>query len=45
MCCVLCCFCTIVTQVLEGLHQMCIVSQKEAGFTEARRDAVSAVSQ
>ncbi|XP_016895946.1 tubulin-specific chaperone D isoform X2 [Cynoglossus semilaevis] len=32
-------------QVLEGLHQMCIVSQKEAGFTEARRDAVSAVSQ
>ncbi|KAK5856207.1 hypothetical protein PBY51_007816 [Eleginops maclovinus] len=34
-----------VTQILEGLLQMCTVSQKEGRFTEARRDAVIAISQ
>ncbi|KAM7387217.1 hypothetical protein PAMA_009704 [Pampus argenteus] len=32
-------------QILEGLQQMCIVSQKEGSFTEARRDAVRAIAQ
>lgn len=32
-------------QILEGLQQMCIVSQKEGNFTEARRDAVRAIAQ
>nr|XP_043907616.1 tubulin-specific chaperone D isoform X1 [Solea senegalensis] len=31
-------------QILEGLQQMCTVTQ-EASFTEARRDAVKAISQ
>lgn len=32
-------------QIVEGLQQMCTVSQKEGSFTEARRDAVTAISQ
>ncbi|XP_044187430.1 tubulin-specific chaperone D [Thunnus albacares] len=32
-------------QILDGLQQMCIVSQKEGSFTEARRDAVRAIAQ
>ncbi|KAM8845147.1 tubulin-specific chaperone D isoform 1-T1 [Spinachia spinachia] len=32
-------------QILEGLAQMCTVSQKEATFTESRRDAVRAIAQ
>ncbi|XP_042248978.1 tubulin-specific chaperone D isoform X2 [Thunnus maccoyii] len=32
-------------QILDGLQQMCIVSQKEGNFTEARRDAVRAIAQ
>ncbi|XP_041634240.1 tubulin-specific chaperone D [Cheilinus undulatus] len=32
-------------QILEGLQQMCRVSQKEGNFTEARRDAIKAISQ
>ncbi|KAM9843702.1 tubulin-specific chaperone D [Aulostomus maculatus] len=32
-------------QILGGLQQMCIVSQKEQTFTEARRDAVRAIAQ
>ncbi|XP_070778789.1 tubulin-specific chaperone D [Enoplosus armatus] len=32
-------------QILEGLQQMCAVSQKEGSFTEARRDAVKAIAQ
>ncbi|XP_045891723.1 tubulin-specific chaperone D [Micropterus dolomieu] len=32
-------------QILEGLQQMCTVSQKEGTFTEARRDAVKAIAQ
>ncbi|XP_060883388.1 tubulin-specific chaperone D [Labrus mixtus] len=32
-------------QILEGLQQMCAVSQKKGEFTEARRDAVKAISQ
>lgn len=32
-------------QILEGLRQMCIVSQEEGKFTEARRDAVRAIAQ
>ncbi|XP_041812434.1 tubulin-specific chaperone D [Chelmon rostratus] len=32
-------------QILEGLQQMCTVTQKEGSFTEARRDAVRAVAQ
>ncbi|KAF3700092.1 Tubulin-specific chaperone D Beta-tubulin cofactor D Tubulin-folding cofactor D [Channa argus] len=32
-------------QIFEGLKQMCTVSQKEHSFTEARRDAVRAISQ
>uniref|UniRef100_A0A671Z013 Tubulin-specific chaperone D n=1 Tax=Sparus aurata TaxID=8175 RepID=A0A671Z013_SPAAU len=34
-----------VMQILEGLQQMCALSQKEGTFTEARRDAVRAVAQ
>ncbi|XP_010786645.1 tubulin-specific chaperone D [Notothenia coriiceps] len=34
-----------VKQILEGLLQMCTVSQNEETFTEARRDAVKAISQ
>lgn len=33
------------TQILNGLQQMCIVSQKEGNFTEARRDAIKAIAQ
>ncbi|XP_070704399.1 tubulin-specific chaperone D [Pempheris klunzingeri] len=33
------------TQTLEGLQQMCGVTQKEGNFTEARRDAVRAIAQ
>uniref|UniRef100_A0A3Q3IL70 Tubulin-specific chaperone D n=1 Tax=Monopterus albus TaxID=43700 RepID=A0A3Q3IL70_MONAL len=36
---------TKMKQILEGLQQMCTVSQKEGSFTEARRDAVRAVAQ
>ncbi|KAM6904829.1 LOW QUALITY PROTEIN: tubulin-specific chaperone D [Xenentodon cancila] len=32
-------------QILEGLQQMCITSQKEGSFTEARRDAVRSIAQ
>ncbi|XP_029293698.1 tubulin-specific chaperone D isoform X2 [Cottoperca gobio] len=32
-------------QILEGLLQMCTVSQKEGRFTEARRDAIRALAQ
>ncbi|XP_075941982.1 tubulin-specific chaperone D isoform X1 [Anarhichas minor] len=32
-------------QILEGLTQMCTVSQKEGTFTESRRDAVRAIAQ
>uniref|UniRef100_A0A672ZPE7 Tubulin-specific chaperone D n=1 Tax=Sphaeramia orbicularis TaxID=375764 RepID=A0A672ZPE7_9TELE len=32
-------------QILEGLQQMCTVSQKEGSFPEARRDAVRAIAQ
>ncbi|KAM4531066.1 tubulin-specific chaperone D [Odontesthes bonariensis] len=32
-------------QMFEGLQQMCIVSQKEGNFTEARRDAVRSIAQ
>ncbi|XP_026207932.1 tubulin-specific chaperone D [Anabas testudineus] len=32
-------------QILQGLQQMCAVSQREGNFTEARRDAVTAISQ
>ncbi|KAG7242810.1 hypothetical protein INR49_018065 [Caranx melampygus] len=32
-------------QILEGLKQMCSVSQKEGSFTEARRDAIRAIAQ
>ncbi|KAK2833361.1 hypothetical protein Q5P01_017250 [Channa striata] len=32
-------------QIFEGLQQICTVSQKEGSFTEARRDAVRAISQ
>ncbi|KAM9745954.1 tubulin-specific chaperone D isoform 2-T2 [Menidia menidia] len=32
-------------QIFEGLQQMCIVSQKEGNFTEARRDAVRSLAQ
>uniref|UniRef100_A0A3Q3G3V6 Tubulin-specific chaperone D n=1 Tax=Labrus bergylta TaxID=56723 RepID=A0A3Q3G3V6_9LABR len=32
-------------QILEGLQQMCAISQKKGDFTEARRDAVKAISQ
>ncbi|XP_010728726.3 tubulin-specific chaperone D [Larimichthys crocea] len=32
-------------QILDGLQQMCTVSQKEGTFTEARRDAVKAIAQ
>ncbi|KAM7371735.1 hypothetical protein PAMP_008946 [Pampus punctatissimus] len=32
-------------QILEGLQQMCVVSQKEGSFTEARRDAIRAIAQ
>ncbi|XP_034394362.1 tubulin-specific chaperone D isoform X1 [Cyclopterus lumpus] len=32
-------------QILEGLKQMCTVSQKEGTFTESRRDAVRAIAQ
>ncbi|XP_033827733.1 tubulin-specific chaperone D [Periophthalmus magnuspinnatus] len=32
-------------QILEGLRQMCVKSQKEGNFTEARRDAIKAISQ
>ncbi|XP_061567171.1 tubulin-specific chaperone D [Cololabis saira] len=32
-------------QILEGLQQMCIVSQKEGTFTDARRDAVRSIAQ
>ncbi|XP_019950061.1 tubulin-specific chaperone D isoform X2 [Paralichthys olivaceus] len=32
-------------QIFEGLQQMCTVSQKEGKFTEARRDAVTAIAQ
>ncbi|XP_042361024.1 tubulin-specific chaperone D isoform X2 [Plectropomus leopardus] len=32
-------------QIVEGLQQMCTVSQKEGTFTEARRDAVTAIAQ
>ncbi|XP_034075522.1 tubulin-specific chaperone D [Gymnodraco acuticeps] len=34
-----------VKQILEGLLQMCTVSQNEEKYTEARRDAVKAISQ
>ncbi|KAM3598938.1 uncharacterized protein V6R79_024426 [Siganus canaliculatus] len=33
------------TQILEGLQEMCSVSQKNGTFTEARRDAVRAIAQ
>ncbi|KAM9346639.1 tubulin-specific chaperone D [Symphorus nematophorus] len=32
-------------QILEGLQQMCAVSQKEGSFTEARKDAVRSIAQ
>ncbi|XP_068193131.1 tubulin-specific chaperone D [Antennarius striatus] len=32
-------------QILEGLRQMCAISQKEGSFVEARRDAVVAIAQ
>ncbi|XP_059204389.1 tubulin-specific chaperone D isoform X2 [Centropristis striata] len=32
-------------QILEGLQQMCAVSQEEGSFTEARKDAVRAIAQ
>ncbi|XP_017280923.1 tubulin-specific chaperone D [Kryptolebias marmoratus] len=32
-------------QILDGLQQMCTVSQKEGNFTEARRDAVRSIAQ
>lgn len=32
-------------QILGALQQMCAISQKEGKFTEARRDAVKAISQ
>ncbi|KAL6103026.1 tbcd [Pungitius sinensis] len=32
-------------QILEGLTQMCTVSQKEGTFTESRRDAIRAIAQ
>lgn len=32
-------------QILEGLRQMCVTSQEEGTFTEARRDAVRALAQ
>ncbi|KAK7939149.1 hypothetical protein WMY93_002475 [Mugilogobius chulae] len=32
-------------QILEGLRQMCVKSQEEGSFTEARRDAIKAISQ
>ncbi|XP_041861103.1 tubulin-specific chaperone D [Melanotaenia boesemani] len=32
-------------QIFEGLQQMCVVSQKEGNFTEARRDAVKSIAQ
>ncbi|XP_054462818.1 tubulin-specific chaperone D [Anoplopoma fimbria] len=32
-------------QILEGLKQMCTVSQKEGTFTESRRDAIRALAQ
>ncbi|XP_056143333.1 tubulin-specific chaperone D isoform X2 [Lampris incognitus] len=32
-------------QILQGLQQMCIASQKDVNFVEARRDAVSAMAQ
>ncbi|XP_076608803.1 tubulin-specific chaperone D [Chaetodon auriga] len=32
-------------QILEGLQQICTVTQKEGSFTEARRDAVRAIAQ
>ncbi|KAM6957131.1 tubulin-specific chaperone D [Aplochiton taeniatus] len=32
-------------QILDGLQQLCAVSQREERFTEARRDAVRAVAQ
>ncbi|XP_076122630.1 tubulin-specific chaperone D [Alosa pseudoharengus] len=36
---------TKLQQVLEGLQQACTVSQKDVGFTEARRDAATALAQ
>uniref|UniRef100_A0A3P9J9T9 Tubulin-specific chaperone D n=1 Tax=Oryzias latipes TaxID=8090 RepID=A0A3P9J9T9_ORYLA len=32
-------------QILEGLEQMCTITQKEGSFTEARRDAVRVIAQ
>uniref|UniRef100_A0A1A7XMF4 Tubulin-specific chaperone D n=1 Tax=Iconisemion striatum TaxID=60296 RepID=A0A1A7XMF4_9TELE len=32
-------------QIVDGLQQMCSVSQMEGNFTEARRDAVKAITQ
>uniref|UniRef100_A0A8C7XE32 Tubulin-specific chaperone D n=1 Tax=Oryzias sinensis TaxID=183150 RepID=A0A8C7XE32_9TELE len=32
------------SQILEGLEQMCTITQKEGSFTEARRDAFYAVT-
>ncbi|XP_074512596.1 tubulin-specific chaperone D isoform X2 [Sebastes fasciatus] len=34
-----------VKQILEGLQQMCTVSQRDGSFTEARRDAIRAIAQ
>ncbi|CAL9693227.1 unnamed protein product [Knipowitschia caucasica] len=31
--------------ILEGLQQMCVKSQEEGNFTEARRDAIKAITQ
>ncbi|XP_062389202.1 tubulin-specific chaperone D [Sardina pilchardus] len=36
---------TKLQQVLEGLQEACVVSQKDVGFTEARRDAATALAQ
>uniref|UniRef100_A0A3P9JW99 Tubulin-specific chaperone D n=1 Tax=Oryzias latipes TaxID=8090 RepID=A0A3P9JW99_ORYLA len=33
------------SQILEGLEQMCTITQKEGSFTEARRDAVRVIAQ
>lgn len=43
--CVAVCVHVLLCQILEGLQQMCTVSQKEGTFTEARRDAVKAIAQ
>ncbi|XP_072299328.1 tubulin-specific chaperone D [Eucyclogobius newberryi] len=34
-----------IKSILEGLRQMCVKSQREGNFTEARRDAIKALSQ